>query len=179
MSIVAIDASLTGLAVVSVREPGIFEYSEFTSKSAKTLSGRMDRYKKLSDSVWGIIAQQNPELILIEGYSYNSRGSSVVTIAEFGGYLRNVILQYGSPVVEVPPKTLKKFITGKGNASKIEVTSKLSAKYQMVFSTDNHADAFGLAQLGRCVLGFLEMTNNAEREAVLIVQQELKRGDTA
>ena len=178
MSIVAIDASLTGLAVVSAKEPGIFEYTEFTSKPSKTLSGPMDRYKKLSDSVWVIISKNNPELILIEGYAYGAKGSSVVTMGEFGGVLRYFLLQHGAPVVEVPPTTLKKYITGRGNASKLEVTSKLSSKYQMVFKTDNHADAFGLAQMGRCVLGFLDMTNKAERDSVLVVQQSLIRGDT-
>lgn len=179
MSIVSIDASLTGLAVVSVREPGIFTYEEYTSKPNKTLEGRIDRYKSLADKVFQFISYADPELILIEGYAFMAKGSSVVTLGEFGGVLRYFLLQHGAPVVEVPPTTLKKFVTGKGNSSKLEVTSKLSSKYQTEFKTDNHADAFGLAQLGRCVLGYLEPTNKAERDSVLVVKASLIRGDTA
>jgi crossover junction endodeoxyribonuclease RuvC len=110
---------------------------------------------------------------LIEGYSFGSKGASVVTLGEFGGILRNTIVGIADHTIEVAPKVLKKFVTGKGNCGKIEVVTSLSAKYGIEFKSDNHADSFGLAVLGRAVLGFVEPTNKHQREMVDAVQKLL------
>jgi crossover junction endodeoxyribonuclease RuvC len=112
---------------------------------------------------------------LIEGYSFGSKGASVVSLGEFGGILRMYASGIADCTVEVPPTVLKKFITGKGNAKKLDVVSSLSAKYAMTFKSDNQADAFGLAQLGRAVLGYMELTNNTQREAVDVVRKAMRQ----
>lgn len=172
-SLIAIDASLTGLAVVSFTEPDLIDYDEFTSKPAKTLEGRINRYITLANKVLAFINKTNPDLILIEGYAFSARGASVVTMGEFGGVLRYHILKHGAKVIEVPPTTLKKFVTGKGNASKLEVVSKLSSKYQVEFFTDNHADAYGLMMLGKCVMGLSNPSTKIENEVVELVKKSL------
>lgn len=167
--VIAIDPSLTGLAVVCA-DVDSSHYEEFTSKPEKTLVGRLARYNKLALAVSTLVAKDVPRLCLIEGYSHSSKGSSFLSLAEFGGILRNRVVGFADLTVEVPPTTLKKFITGKGNASKMDVVSTLSSKYQMIFKTDNHADAFGLSLLGLAALGLLETKNKHEREAVSVVQ---------
>jgi crossover junction endodeoxyribonuclease RuvC len=176
-SVVAIDPSLTGLAVVCAVSDDSF-YQEFTSKPAKTLKERLSRYNHLALSVSTLVAREAPRLCLIEGYSFSSKGSSFISLAEFGGILRNRVVGFSDVTVEVPPTTLKKFITGKGNASKMDVVSVLSSKYSMVFKTDNHADAFGLSRLGLAALGLIETTNKHEREAVSIVQGLMEKEDS-
>jgi crossover junction endodeoxyribonuclease RuvC len=173
--IVAIDPSLTGLGVMAISAAGKMEYYEYTSKSAKTLESRLRRYNELSLSVKNILKCHVPDLCLIEGYSFGSKGSSVITLGEFGGILRNSIVGIADVTVEVPPTVLKKFITGKGNAKKLDVVSTLSAKYGFTFKSDNHADAFGLAQLGRAVLGYMELTNNHQREAADLVRKSMRQ----
>lgn len=45
----------------------------------------------------------------------------------------------------VPPKTLKKFIAGNGNANKEGVMNSIKEKYNLNFEDNNLADAFSLA----------------------------------
>jgi crossover junction endodeoxyribonuclease RuvC len=172
--VLAVDPSLTGLAVVYLTEDGRDSYMEFSSKPDKTLEGRLKRYNKLANNVVDIIKITVPKLCLIEGYAFGAKGASVVTLGEFGGILRDRICGFADATIEVPPTTLKKFITGKGNCKKLDVVSALSAKYGIAFKTDNHADAFGLAQLGRAVLGYMELTNNHQREAVEVVRKSMR-----
>lgn len=56
----------------------------------------------------------------IEGYSMGSRGK-VFNIAENTGILKHVLMNHGLPYIIFPPTTIKKFATGKGNASKEEM----------------------------------------------------------
>lgn len=48
------------------------------------------------------------------------------------------------PVYYFPPKVIKKFITGNGNASKEDVLRKLNEFYQIQLNDDNQADALAL-----------------------------------
>lgn len=61
------------------------------------------------------------ELVAIEGYSFGSKGRAVVSIGELGGVVRLALAEAGVAFVDVPPSTLKKYATGKGNAGKDEV----------------------------------------------------------
>jgi Holliday junction resolvasome RuvABC endonuclease subunit len=169
--IFAIDPSLTGLAVVYMTETGQYDYAELTSKPIKTLEGRLKRYNTLASRVVDLLKMTCPQLCLIEGYSFASKGASVVTLGEFGGVLRNSIVGIADVTVEVPPTVLKKFVTGKGNCGKLEIVTSLSVKYGIEFKTDNHADAFGLALIGKAVLGFTELTNKHQRDTVDIIRK--------
>lgn len=171
--IISIDPSLTGLAVVYMTDMGQHHYIELTSKPTKTLEGRLKRYNTLARAVVDILKVTCPVLCLIEGYSFGSKGASVITLGEFGGVLRNAIVGIADYTVEVPPTVLKKFITGKGNCGKLEVVTSLSVKYGIEFKSDNHADSFGLAVLGRAVLGFIEPTNKHQRDTVGVVKKLL------
>ena len=51
---------------------------------------------------------------------------------------RNIELVY------IPPKTLKKFITGNGNANKEKMMEALYKKYKIAVFNDNQADAIAL-----------------------------------
>lgn len=55
------------------------------------------------------------------------------------------------PVVEIPPTCRAKFATGRGNASKGEVISAISAKTGIIFagaSGNDECDAWVLEQMG-------------------------------
>lgn len=173
--ICAVDPSLTGMGVMFMTKDGQMEYAEFSSKPQKTLEGRLKRYNDLAGSVQRLIKYHVPKLCLIEGYAFGAKGASVVSLGEFGGILRNSIVGISDVTIEVPPTVLKKFVTGKGNAKKLDVVSALSSKYAITFKSDNHADAFGLALLGRAVLGYMELTNNHQRDAADVVRKSMRQ----
>lgn len=164
--VVGIDPSLTGFALAAATSPAACDLFEWSSHGGKAdlVGARIDRYRSLIGRALEALAER-PALILLEGYSYGSRGSSV-TLAEFGGVLRRALLDEGHPVVEVSPSELKKWATGKGNAGKPAVISALSKRYGRTFETDNEADAYGLAMMALQILG-AEPAHNAAQRAIV------------
>jgi crossover junction endodeoxyribonuclease RuvC len=82
-----------------------------------------------------------------ENYAFSKTGM-VFHIGELGGLIKLYFLNKGIPVLAVPPTSLKKYVTGKGNAKKHEMQSAILADYGFDFKDDNEADAFGLMKFG-------------------------------
>ena len=58
---------------------------------------------------------------MLESYAFGARGDAVTKIAENGGVLKHEMLNYGIPFETVPPTTIKKYATRKGNAKKLDM----------------------------------------------------------
>ena len=94
--------------------------------------------------------------VAIEGYSFASRNSQAHSIGELGGAVRMRLWENGIPFVEIPPTCRAKFASGRGNASKGEVMSAVSAKTGLVFSgagADDVCDAYVLEEMIRYKVG--------------------------
>lgn len=103
-----------------------------------------------------IVAEEKPDLVVIENYSFGSRNSQAHAIGEWGGVVRVALWRLGVPYVEVPPTCRAKFATGKGNASKGEVMSAVSARTGIVWSgtgADDRCDAWILEEMGLAKFG--------------------------
>jgi Holliday junction resolvasome RuvABC endonuclease subunit len=81
------------------------------------------------------------DLVAIEGYSYASKGSSGVSLGELGGVIRLALWEAGTPLAEVPPSCLKKYATGRGNASKDEVLVACVKRLGLEPRSNNESDA--------------------------------------
>lgn len=95
-------------------------------------------------------------VVVIEGYSFGSRNSQSHSIGELGGTVKLTLWGMGIPFVIVPPTARAKFATGKGNASKSEVVSAVSARTGIVWEgagADDKCDAWILEEIGRCYFG--------------------------
>ena len=126
--VMAIDPSLTGFAICILGEKGEIVYQdELKTKAVKTLKDRIKRMEKLALASQQLAQDYSPDYILIEGYAFNAKGSSGVSLGELGMLVRYFVVSYSKCLVEVPPTTLKKFISGKGNAGKAEIVSTLSS----------------------------------------------------
>ena len=89
---------------------------------------------------------------VIEGFSYGSRGSFSREIAGLGYLVRMAFYERSMPFVVVPPSTLKKFVTGKGNSQKSMMLREVYRRWGIAVNDDNEADAVGLAQIGVALL---------------------------
>lgn len=96
---------------------------------------------------------QVSQVILIEGYSYGSFLANSRAIAEIGGLVRYNILDVGKTYTEIPPKTLKRFITSKGNAEKNVVLKEVYKRWGIDVDSDDVADAVGLCKMGQAMNG--------------------------
>lgn len=77
------------------------------------------RYENIASWVTGILSNFDKKeiSILIEDYSFGSKGR-VFNLAENCGILKYVLYKQGYKFFTVPPTVIKKYATGKGNATK-------------------------------------------------------------
>lgn len=104
------------------------------------------------------LADRSPgdPIFIIEGYSFSSRNSQAHSIGELGGVVRYRLWKAGFSFIDIPPTCRAKFATGRGNASKNEVMSSVSARTGIVFSgkgADDVCDAWILEEIGLYLLG--------------------------
>jgi hypothetical protein len=114
------------------------------------------RLKEIAEAIKKLILELNIEVVILEGYSFASRSGQAFSIGELGGVVRLTLHELGVPYIEVPPTCRAKFATGRGNASKNEVISSISAKTGIIWGNpgaDDKCDAWILEEMGLYVLG--------------------------
>ena len=151
MNVIGLDPSLTGTGVAHAE--GLLT---ITSKPDDTLTGRRNRLRgivhQLDDVVLGVKPwrfERTPDLVVIEAPSL-AQHSQAGTLDRNGLWWLIVdrLLCLGVPVAEVPPSTLKKFATGKGNATKPDMRVALFQRADLDVRDDNQVDAWWLRQVG-------------------------------
>lgn len=142
--VVGIDVSLTHTGIAHL---------DGTTSVVRPGSTGMQRIAHIRSEVMDAVTQGHTELVVIEGYSYGSKGRAIVSLGELGGVLRFELWRTGTPFVEVPPATVKKFATGSGNANKFEVIAAAHTRLGYTRFDDNEADALWLRAIGCDLLG--------------------------
>jgi len=114
------------------------------------------RLIEISESIGNLIVEFKIDAVAIEGYAFSSRNSQAHSIGELGGVVRVMFHRMDIPYVEIPPTCRAKFATGRGNASKNEVISFVSAKTGMIWKNpgaDDKCDAWILEEMTRAKVG--------------------------
>lgn len=138
--VVGLDLSLTGTGVALAS--GVF-----TITSRLTGDGRL---LDIRDRVAAAITAA--DLVVIEDLPTHAQGAGITGMVQ--GVVRVVCLDAGVAFVTVPPATLKKFATGKGNANKVTmVVAAMHRAPGVAFDDDNQCDAWWLRQAGLVLLG--------------------------
>ncbi len=151
--IVGIDASLTGTGICTmcVGEELLFVNDDkcHTSIIKPFIKSGPERLIEIRDRVFNFIV--DADFVILEGYSFGSKGAGVFQTAELGGVLRVLIHEQGKWLVVVAPTQLKKFATGKGNSKKEEVKLGVFKRWGVEFKTNDETDAFVLAKIGEAL----------------------------
>lgn len=175
MAVIGIDGSLKATAICGDTDMAVVP----CGSPARSLAGRLERYRggvsRIVDAV-DLLSGDKPmaTVCFLENYFIARATQTAIHIIEHGMALRLALSTHGVTVVEVAPTVLKKFVTGNGNANKATMISTLSRKYDVAFSSDDEADAYGLWRLGRCVMELDAATNADQRKAVADIQESLK-----
>jgi Holliday junction resolvasome RuvABC endonuclease subunit len=170
MTVIAgIDPSLSATGVViadPAKGPEAFTHRIFSSKSlGEGVRARFTRFEDLVGRITHHLRESGVTDIYLEGYSLGSK-FNVTLLAEFGGILRWNLLDVGE-VSEVAPTTLKKFVTGAGNTKGKDLfAAHIVKRYDVMLSSQDLFDAFGLFRLGLCCQNLAPCDNDAQREAV-------------
>lgn len=149
MRIMGVDTSTkTGYVILdhdgSVLKVGVFHY--------KPMSMRFARFHRYVIALMELVKTYEVDLVMIEGYAFAGKFINYVQY-ELGSVIRMALWERGYSFVEVPPTSLKKFVTGKGNAKKDLMLLNVYKRWEFDTDDDNEADAYGLAQFGRAMTG--------------------------
>jgi len=123
------------------------------------------RFMDLSDQIVKLINQtcKSEEVkIMIEGFSFGSRGKAVSTQYGIGWAIRTLLVESLLEYTEISPSALKKFATGKGNCKKEDMILPIYKRWGFQNDSDNIRDAYVLAQIGRYLDGHAEPTKFQE-----------------
>lgn len=140
---IGVDPSLSGLAISIFNDKGeLLEEYEFEDKKQDDPK----RFMRMSDKVLELI---NPETdkVFIEGFSYNSKGSSSSRLYGLGWCLRIYFELNGVDWKEVPPTAVKKFGTGKGQIKKENMILPIFKKWKYESDSDNLRDSYILGKM--------------------------------
>lgn len=108
-----------------------------------------------------------PELVVVEGYSLGGPGIlSKIRLGEVGGIVRTRLFEIGIRFVDVPPKNLKRFATGNGNATKEQMVSRAIELGARGNVNDDEADAFHLRRMARAANGLEGQLLDHELDAI-------------
>ena len=146
--VMGIDLSLVETGIVCLEDGKILFQDTVKSKPGEDPL-EVERIQKIARAVTGHIATHKPDLIIIEGLSYGSKNTtSLCQLAKLNFSVEIYCYQMGYHYLMVPPTTLKKFTTGKGNAKKELMLLKIYKKYGIEFENNNLADAYVLCRFG-------------------------------
>jgi crossover junction endodeoxyribonuclease RuvC len=136
MTILALDLSLTATDwALSVGEGIEVGTVEGVGNGLQRLHGILMRIQELA---------RGADLVVIEGYSFASRGRSIVSLGELGGVVRHWLHTEGLAWAEVPPANRAKYATGKGNAPKDQVLAEAIRRLGYEGHSHDEADALWL-----------------------------------
>lgn len=139
-----IDQSYSGFGITFLNS---FGYTTTVYKSEKRGIDRLaDIQAHLNDrldaaSQWAPLAD-----VAMEGYAFGSQMANM--LGELGGMVKLTLWERDVYPLIVPPTSLKKYVTGKGNGvSKSQMLLYVYKKWGVDLGDDNAADSYALAKI--------------------------------
>lgn len=160
--ILGIDQSLTATGITLLDNNQCHCELVETERTKKTKCPTIDYTRRLifiQDFFKDLVEKESIDYMAMEGMSFGSRGSTIFDLGGLSHMIRRIFLDNSIPFVIIPPKTLKKFFTGNGNANKemmieeavnrdldIQITKNYGTKkLPYMLLDDNIVDSFALA----------------------------------
>jgi Holliday junction resolvasome RuvABC endonuclease subunit len=149
---IGIDQSYSGFAIV-FWHPNEGQYESWVRAFPKKEFGDgMFRLRTIMSWLEDTLITFDLEILgtCLEGYSHGAKNGREQA-GELGAAVKLVLHSFDIIPTIVPPTSLKKFTTGKGNAGKNEMLLAVYKKWGFEFKNDNEADAFALARLAESI----------------------------
>ena len=144
MNFTGIDLSLNATGFITLTEDKEIIKEEIISSKPK--NEIEERIIFIRDEISKLIS--SPSIIYIEGLSYMSVSATLAQLAALHYTIRIFLYELKTyPFKIIPPTSLKKFTTGKGNSKKSLMIKEVYKKWGYDTSDDNLADAYGLAMM--------------------------------
>lgn len=154
-----IDQSVhTGIVINNNGEYKFYLFEALKEKNIKNPSIHFTRrILLLKSKLQEMIDLYKPDLAIIEGMAYGSKGSMAFDIGGISHIFRECLIENNIKFIVAPPTLIKKFATGKGTASKEEmieaadkiVTIPIKERVKKVDRSNNNVvDAFWICKFG-------------------------------
>ena len=145
--VVGLDPSLAATGVAN--EDGRWTVA---TKPAGALTGQLDRLRVIVAGVYARVPAG--ALVVIEGPGYSRMAQAGHhQLAGLWWMLADVLDARGCTLLEMSPSALKKFATGKGNATKPDMRMALYKRTGLDLADDNQTDAEWLREAGLHLIG--------------------------
>lgn len=143
MPVIGLDLSLTGTGFVVLDD----QAKVLNAGTIKPKIVGMPRLHEIKTYVSNLLEAYQPTQVCVEGYSMGSRAGQAFSIGELGGVIRLMLYLTSTRYKDVPPTSLKKFVSGKGTAMKDEIMMHVFKRWNWTPGDNNQADAYGLARI--------------------------------
>jgi Holliday junction resolvasome RuvABC endonuclease subunit len=160
--IMALDLSLTATGCAGV--PSVDEPVSLRTVSS-SFTG-VERLCDLLDLVLAFVEFHDPVLVAIEDLP-PIRANAIGALGMLHGAVRVALHRSGIDLAFVPPASLKKYATGRGNATKPDMRMALYQRAGLDLRDDNQVDAWWLAAMAADAAGVPLVTVPAAQRAAL------------
>ena len=123
------------------------------TQSLKHKETGYERLRSIVRNISDITFNTKTDLVVVEGPSFASKGRSTHQIAGLWWLVTYVLHVNGQPFAVAPPTVVKKYLTGKGTASKDDMVREATKRYSKFDGDNNQADALALLAIGADKLG--------------------------
>lgn len=160
VKVLGIDQSYTstGLTVMDHRKDVAWMGTVTTKKETDDKQEIFHRARYIVQEISNIIDLHKIEFVAIEQLAYGSAGDATRNLAGLQFMIINMLIDIDIPFLIVPPTSLKKYATGKGNCDKTMMVDSLPSlpvdikgevmKYPKSKGRSDLADAYWLASMG-------------------------------
>lgn len=128
---------------LSLRATGVAHHDGSTHRIRPKETGAA-RLAELRDRILGCATVPWADLIVLEGLALRANGGGHAELAGLHTLIKVALWEREQAFVEVPPATLKKAATGRGNAQKPDLRAELIKRAGLDLADDNECDAWWL-----------------------------------
>lgn len=122
------------------------EAKVITAKEIQAYS--QSKIAKVAEVTNGVIALlEKDDIVILEGFAYDAVGKSADTQYGIGWIIRAFLYKNKIKFSIASPSQLKKFASGKGNATKEQLIKPIEKKWSFYDFSDNVRDAYVLARI--------------------------------
>ncbi|MDB5716488.1 MAG: hypothetical protein JWO15_3885 [Sphingomonadales bacterium] len=163
-TVIGIDPSLSATGIATAAE----------AYTVPTSAGDPTRLAIIYTAVCVQATAPQATLAVVEDLPTHAHGAGLTGMAQ--GVIRLALIESQVPYVTVPAATLKKYATGKGNATKADMRMAWFQRTGDDVRDDNQVDALWLRQIGLALLGEPSAISLPQTHTVALAKLSLPAG---
>ena len=174
--VIGLDLSLTSTGIVVLDQHGEVVRAETICPESKGIDRLGEIWQSIAEVYQLAVYGKKLEIKnwVLEGYAYGA-ANAVAACAELGGVVKYRLNDtLNQPFTVVPPSTLKKYVTSKGNSQKDEMRLSVYKRWQFEHPSNDVVEAYGLARVGLALAGFDPNLTAIHRQIVADLCSEKK-----